>query len=183
MKNFGNDNHGKMQPANTQPEKNKRNLLHFVASILPSLTGAHESKFDNDPIVSELKYHWVHDSDNGIKSKNNLKLYKAHEDLEHAKTAMRALDNKMEFHKEDELEPAENEEREAKAREEECKAELDSAKAARKKAWEQMSRKFHADTKEILAEPEEKLRAAQAAVHETTCKLNHKMDKGKFLVM
>ena len=183
MKNFDNDNHGKMQPANTQHEKNKRNLIHFVASILPSQTGAHESKFDNDTIVSALKYHWTHESDNGIKSKNNLKLHKAHKDLENAKTALRALDNKMDFHNEDELEPAENEEREAKAREEECKAKLDSAKAARKKAWEEMSRKFYADTKEMLAEPEEKLRAAQADLHETTCILNHKMDKGKFLVM
>ena len=44
-------------------------------------------------------------------------------------------------------------------------------------------RKFNGHRKEILAEPEEKLRAAQTVVHETTCKLNQKMDKGKFLVM
>ena len=51
----------RMQPANTQHQKNKRNSIHFVASNLPSLTGAHENKFDNDPIVSALKYHWTHD--------------------------------------------------------------------------------------------------------------------------
>ena len=44
------------------------------------------------------------DSNNGIKSKNNLKLYyKAHEDLENAKTSLCDLEKKMYFHNEDEL--------------------------------------------------------------------------------
>ena len=46
-----------------------------------------------------------------------MKLYKAHAYLENAKTALRDLENKMQFHNEDELEPAENEEREAKTHE------------------------------------------------------------------
>jgi hypothetical protein len=194
--NFDNDNHDKMSTqsiSDVQPtddpqyvyaKKNESNLLHFVESILPCLTGAHGNKFENDPLVAPLKYHWVHESVNGIKSKNDLKLYKANEELANAKAALEDLEEKMQFHNEDELEPAENEEREAKERVEECKAELDSAKAARKEAFEEFKRNFDARTEEILAEPKEKLRVAQTVVHDKTCNnMNQKVDKGKFLVM
>jgi hypothetical protein len=91
-------------------KKNESNLLHFIGSILPCLIGGHESKFENDLLVAPLKDHWVHDSDNGIKRTNNLKLYKANEDTLNAKIALEDLEEKMQFHNVDKLEPAENEE-------------------------------------------------------------------------
>ena len=131
----------------TYAKENQSKLLHFVECILPCLTGAHASKFDNDPLVAPLKDHWVHDSDNGIKSKNNLKMYKVNEELANTQKALDDLEEKMQFHYEDELQPAENEEREAKKHVEECKAELSSAKAARKEAFENFKRNFAGTTR------------------------------------
>ena len=68
-----------------QTARNRANLLLFAGAILPAVSGIHECKFRNNPLIGPLIHYCVLDADNGVKSKNANMLMRTHLALESVK--------------------------------------------------------------------------------------------------